>query len=349
MKDKNDLIAKDRIDLGVEAPLEWPLAIYVEPSGYCNFKCRFCVHSQNGLKQENMSLDLFKKLIDEITMWDFVVPKMRFCGFGESVINKDFCDMLSYAKLCGGVSCTELVTNGSLINRKLALEIPKYLDDIIISIEGLNSQEYWDITGAQVDFDKLVDDLTFLYQHRAECKIYIKIHNNAIAGNIKKAEKFFDIFSPISDRCWIENLSDMFPGFESDMIDKYNDLFRWNVAEKGEAKVIEHKVCPQVFKAVQIYANGDCVLCCYDWERKNLIGNLNEATLYEIWHSEKADNIRKKHLMFQKQQFEPCKDCKANDFNEVDNIDLCAEKILERLQRQMYESERERNGEDQKK
>lgn len=35
----SNLIAKKRINLGEKAPLEWPLCIYIETSGICNFKC----------------------------------------------------------------------------------------------------------------------------------------------------------------------------------------------------------------------------------------------------------------------------------------------------------------------
>lgn len=343
MNFKNNTIAENRMDLGSQAPLEWPLAIYVEPSGYCNFKCKFCVNSTKELKKENMDFGLFKKFVDEIMDKRAVIPLMRFCGFGESVINQKFLDMLRYIDDCrnmkadnrgGEFQSRQLITNGSMLDETLAEELPKHLDSMIVSIEGLSSQEYEEITGAKMDFGQLVKQLEYLYQHKGDCTIYIKIHNNAIQNDAARAEKFFHIFTPISDHRWIENLSDMFPRFESDIIEKENGKFRWGMEDgRKPVEIVRHKVCPQVFKAVQIYANGDCVLCCFDWERKNCIGNLNESTLHELWHSDKADQIRERHLRFQKDQFEPCRSCSANDYNEIDNIDASAGKILERMQK----------------
>ena len=122
MNFKNNTIADNRMDLGSQAPLEWPLAIYVEPSGYCNFKCKFCVNSTKELKKENMDFGLFKKFVDEIMDKGAVIPLMRFCGFGESVINQKFLDMLRYIDDCRNMKADN--RGGGKFNPDAQLQLP---------------------------------------------------------------------------------------------------------------------------------------------------------------------------------------------------------------------------------
>jgi len=37
---------------------------------------------------------------------------------------------------------------------------------------------------------------------------------------------------------------------------------------------------------MHILYNGDVVLCCMDWKREVILGNIREESLYNIWNSE---------------------------------------------------------------
>ena len=67
-------LSENRMPLGKMAPLQVPLVIYVEASSYCNLACNFCPHylEPERMNKLNMSLDVFKKVIDDI--YDFLTP-----------------------------------------------------------------------------------------------------------------------------------------------------------------------------------------------------------------------------------------------------------------------------------
>ena len=97
MKDMNTDLAEvrpllntDRIDLGASIPLGAPLIMYVETSGFCNLKCKFCPHytSPEDLIKNNMSLDLFEKLVSDMQSFPNKVELLRYCGTGENLLNK---------------------------------------------------------------------------------------------------------------------------------------------------------------------------------------------------------------------------------------------------------------------
>lgn len=43
---------------------------------------------------------------------------------------------------------------------------------------------------------------------------------------------------------------------------------------------------------MSILWNGDVTLCCYDYNGSNVIGNIGNNSMEEIWHSVKIEQIR---------------------------------------------------------
>ena len=57
--------------------------------------------------------------------------------------------------------------------------------------------------------------------------------------------------------------------------------------------------------------NGDVLMCSHDWGKKNILGNLNNSTLFEIWTSKNA-NISRENLSNSQRNFSPCDVCDVN-------------------------------------
>lgn len=316
-------VQQDRLILHEHIPLAVPLVIYIEPSGYCNLKCKFCPHGVEGrdFPKDIMSVELFKKLIDDLAEFDGRTRLLRVCGNGESLMNKNIVEMLKYAKEQDVADRIELVTNGILLTTSLCKELPCFLDRIICSVEGLSADEYERICGKRIDFQKFRDNLVELYANRGECVIHIKTHHEAAPDEERKSV-FFSLFSRICDEIYVENLVPMWPQYETAFsIDK----FRWG------ADVVKRKVCAQIFKGMQVQANGEVVPCCVDWDRANIIGDINRDSLFDIWNGEKLKKLQVAHLRGEKEKLEPCGHCAMNDYCEIDNIDSHAEECVGRI------------------
>jgi cyclic pyranopterin phosphate synthase len=160
-----------------------------------------------------------------------------------------------------------------------------------------------------------------LYKHRGNCIIHLKIHHQAVSNRHQK-EQFFRTFGDVADEIYIENLIPMWPQFKSQHA---VDRFRYG------GQFVPKKVCVQMFKGFQIQANGECVPCCVDWKRVNVIGNINKGSIRDVWEGKKLKSLRTAHLKGKRREIEPCQSCTMNDFNEIDNIDGCAKIILKRL------------------
>jgi radical SAM protein with 4Fe4S-binding SPASM domain len=317
-------VGKNRLPLEACIPLPSPLVVYVEPSGYCNLRCKFCPQGDSGglLKKSLMSKDIFRKLVRDMSSLPNKVKLLRVCGNGEPLLNKHLPAMLSLAAQEQVAQRIELLTNGLLLNDELIKALPLYASRIICSIEGLSEHDYSRICGAKIDFKHFLDRLDALYASRSNCTIHIKIHHEAVK-NEEDERKFFEIFKGKCDEIFIERLVPMWPQLTTQYASK---KFRWS-----DETVVARKVCVQVFKGVQVQADGDVVPCCVDWKRSNLLGNIEFENLEDIWNGEKLRQLQLNHLEGKKDGIEPCRDCRMNDYCDIDNIDSFATECLDRL------------------
>src|SRR5947208_1182824 len=53
--------------------------------------------------------------------------------------------------------------------------------------------------------------------------------------------------------------------------------------------------CPKPFEFFEVDTEGNAWVCCQDWLNKS-IGNLYDKSLFEVWNSERAQDIRKSIL-----------------------------------------------------
>jgi len=318
-------VSHRRLELHRAVPLETPLVVYVEPSGYCNLKCGFCPVGLEGhrLKKDLMPYELFARMVDDLAAFPSKIKLLRICGNGEPLVNKDICRMLRYAREKGVAERIEMLSNGLLLGDALIGELPKHLDRFIISIEGLSVDDYLRVCSTRVDFGAFREQLNSLYRARGTCVIHLKIHHEAITCEAD-AESFRAFVRGCCDEYYIEKLVPMWPELDSELFARE---FRWE-----ETEVKPRQICAQIFKGVQVQADGEVVPCCVDWKRVNLLGNLNRQSLAEIWRGEKLRRLQMQHLSGNKSSLQACQSCAMNDYCEYDNLDEYARECLSRLE-----------------
>lgn len=311
-------------------PLSTPMLVFIEPTNMCNFKCKFCptgdekllnkVNRQCGV----MKLDTLKKIVDGFKEFPEKIKKLHFYLNGEPLINKEICEMISYAKNKEISEEIWLKTNGSLLNKELSEQlIDSGLDLIGISIEGVSNERYKQICGVNIDYNKILEDIRYLYNHKGKCKIYVKIVDYGLTTYEK--EKFFNDFSEISTEIQIENLMGWSMSSEKDFT-----LGMSSEKTPENEELVNKDICPYPFYTMALNFNGDVSLCCVDWSLNTVVGNINEQSLMEIWNGERLYDFRKMHLEKKRFNNSACGDCYSIKCN-PDNIDEYAEKILKKL------------------
>jgi len=318
---------KSRISLSENIPLSTPLVIYVEVSSFCNLSCGFCPQhlSPNEVPKNKMDLERFEEMCKQIKKFPETPKLIRFCGIGDSLTNNDFVKMLELANDYNIGQKLQLITNGVLLQNKINQDIIYLLDQIVVSIEGLSDEDYLEFANRKVNFKRHLETLRHLCSIKdRRAKFNLKIHSGAVQSQ-ERLDFFYKTFD-FADEIFVENLVNLWPELDSDMGINLNNKHRF--LEKEAEKVV---ACPQIFKSLQVNANGVVVPCCIDWSAKNNLGKIDKKSLVDIWNSENLRDLRIKHLKGQRDTFLPCKDCTMNEFSEFDSIDSERESILKRI------------------
>lgn len=321
---------QNRTRLEKVIPLDTPFILYLDPSSACNLSCEFCpcgnAHKDLWTEEkrnsiEIMDFDLYKKIIDDCRKFPQKIKVLRLYKEGEPLVNKKLPEMIEYARKSGKFETIDFTTNGTLLTPELNRKLVKAgLSRINISVEALDAKGYQEICNVNLDYDKFVQNIRDLYEHRGDCHIFIK----TMVDNIDKdtEQRFYDLFGDICDEIAMEHIANCWPGFENttELVNVYH----------GEGYK-EYVVCPRIFYILTINANGTASHCIVDWNYKGIIGDTRKQSIVDIWNSRAYQDIRMAHLNCKRREITLCKDCMEIESAAVDNIDAYREELLKRM------------------
>ena len=306
-------------------PLDTPFHLFVDPSSACNFRCRFCFnHEKSRSHHHIMKFELFVKIVSDLKKFPQKLKVLRLYAFGEPLLNRRLPDMIRYAKENGVAETIDFTTNGSWLSpEKNILLIGSGLDAMIVSVGGISAERFEEVCGVKIDFNAYVNNVRHFYDNRGKCRLHIKTTN----GNVRKEEEdeFYRIFGDICDEISIDNVTPIWPDLDNSttIADPTRNIYN------REIKKVE--VCPYLFYHMTVNADGTVSTCFVDWEQKNIIGNVNNESLSDIWNGAKLNAFRRDHLMMNRARHGICAHCGQLIYGMADNIDEYAAEILEKL------------------
>ena len=327
---------EDRTYLKDVVPLETPYNIKVEVSSLCNARCVYYAHSKpdhGGVWAGNMTMELFEKVLRDIKEFPQKPKQMETYMFGEPLCNPLLPQMIGRAKQENVVDKITFTTNGLLFTpEKVDAIIAAGVDIIRISLQGLDSESYLKTCGVKMNFEKFVENLTYLYKNKGKCQIRMKIADVAIKNVLDGDEKFKQIFGSIADSIFVEHILPLYGDLDYDKIDENIKKTVMNGRE-GVATDHIHKVCHRPFFRVRVAANGLVTSACCDTPHDIVYGDITKESLYDIWNGEKHKAFLKMQLQGKRFMHPSCKNCvAANDITtEADILDPYAEEILKRF------------------
>jgi radical SAM protein with 4Fe4S-binding SPASM domain len=313
-------------------PLSTPYMVQIFPVYGCNFKCSYCLHSLKNserrfVAEKNvMDFDVYKKSIDDLKEFPQKVKMLRFAATGEPLLHPNLSKMISYAKEMDIAESIDVVSNGALLTEGLSDKLVLAgLNWLRISIQGVSSQRYKDISKVDIDVEKLVSQIRYFYENKKETQVYIKI----IDIDLTQAEKnkFFKLFEPIADKIAIEYLV---PAIEK--IDYTSISNKAMVNSQNGNLIMNAEVCPQPFYMMQINPDGNVVPCCA-METPYISGNVIREPLVEIWNGSQLKEFQMLQLKKQKHENSVCLGCETYKFNmfKEDILDDKVEELITKI------------------
>ncbi len=323
----------DRVILADAIPLESPFTLNIFPSNICNFRCNYCAQSlgkdyllkEYNFPQELMQMETIDKVIEQVKVWGIKFKLVSFMGHGEPMCNKKLPEMIKKIKQAEIARRIDVITNASLLNKEYADRlIDTGLDVLRVSLQGVSGETYKRICNVNLDFKKFVDNLTYFYNNRKQCKVYLKTVDVSLEKGEEK--KFYDIFSPISDRVYIDKIKPVYDGVNYS--DDIKDLSEDRYGNKHSTRL----VCPQPFYMLSVWANGD-VTPCDALYKACVLGNIKDNDLKDMWNSDLRRNFCRIHLQKKKDEHDACKKCCApNDVaSKEDVLDDVEDIVLKKI------------------
>lgn len=303
-------------------PLRTPYSIYFFPTNLCNFRCKYCAHAGGlinfekvyGLKPETMSLETFQRAIDQLKEFPDRLKVINLSGQGEPLLNRYLPDMIAYASKAGVTERIEIITNASLLNRELSDRlVDAGVDCIRISLQGMTTEKYKEICGLSLDFEKLTEEIAYLFCHRGQCEVFVKIMDISLEEG--EEEKFYHLFEPITDRMYIEKCKPVYDDVEATQnIEVGTDRY----GRRHEPRM----VCPLPFYMLGVLPDGT-VSPCETIYVPDILGNVWTDNLVQMWNGERMKQFQQMQLEKRRMDNPKCARCCAPDdvAHPEDNLD----------------------------
>jgi radical SAM protein with 4Fe4S-binding SPASM domain len=328
----------DRVDLKDVLPLSTPFTLNVFPINACNFKCSYCAQSRGieGLKEynnfdlsERMTLETFKKIVEQSKKFDKPYKLLSFMGHGEPLLNKDLPEMIKLAKDNNIAQRIEIITNGSLLTPELSDAIVDAgVTNVRISLQGLSSEQYKKTSNVNINFEQFLENLTYFHNKGQQkgSNLFVKVMDCSLKEG--EEQEFYKVFDKISSRMYVEKVKPVYDGveFTKDIVDLTTD--RYGNTHKPRL------ACPLAFFSLAVWPNGDISPCDAIYKPVTL-GNVNEDDLSEIFNGVKNNIFRLKLLKGKKNNMDGCDKCCAPDdvSHSKDELDGSKEDLIEKYSR----------------
>jgi len=310
----SDLRKAHRISLRDEVPLSYPLAIYVEPTNKCNFKCKFCPESFEDYSEisggfSQLTLDEWMLISAEISNLTNGkgVKTLNFYMMGEPFINKQLLTFVGDVKKQGLSEKVIVTSNGSLIKPAIHNDlIESGLDYLRISVYGATESDQRENTQTNISLSKVRDNLHQLIRLRNAIGaktpyIYVKMIDQL---SLPKNNDFLEGFADVADEVAIEPRMDWNSPEGSNLAGMSRDELVSSSYHRNKKSV-----CPFPFYTLVIHADLQVSVCCVDWSKSLVVGSLNSMSLADIWRGEKLKEIQLSHLQGLRDTIPACRNC----------------------------------------
>jgi radical SAM protein with 4Fe4S-binding SPASM domain len=266
-----------------------PINITIEPTNACNLECPVCETGAGVLGREtgHMTLDQFRSIIDKVGEH---TNTLMFYFMGEPFLNKHAYEMIRYAK-DAGVPFVETCTNGDFVNP--ASLVACGLDRVSFQLGGI-TQATHEIYRVRGQLERVMANLRETIRLRNERRSSLRIEAGFILmkHNEHEADDFVRMMTAFgADRAVVIDpcVRTIAQGERFLPVDKAHWIYDEQAFARGvlRPKVLPENVCPWIYYSIAIHVNGDIVPCCRDPRGEEVMGNILDQGLDEIWNGPK--------------------------------------------------------------
>lgn len=269
---------------------KFPLQIRIENTNYCNARCIICPREKLTRPMGTMGFEFFKSLVNQAVQGR--TQEVHLEGYGEPFLDDLICDKITYAKQ-SGIPHTLLVTNASLLSEKVSLTLLNSgLDKLKISFYGTNSREYEKVHQL-LSYAEVKKNINLLLQLKHKLKKNRPVVVLKYIGPLWRFPMFLIQWGTKSTVSYAR-------------LHNYVNARQYNQPKTEK----ENRMCPMVSSPImQVLWDGRVVPCCYDFNGKIILGDLNTQSIEQVWNSVQYQEFRSNHEKRDFQKLPFCYTC----------------------------------------
>jgi radical SAM protein with 4Fe4S-binding SPASM domain len=304
---------KKRVLSGKNAE-DFPYMIQLQTQSHCNASCSICPHPMMRRKHPQGTMD--EGLVRGILLEASQSPKLREVTFmlqNEPLLDRRLFGFIRTFKAHSPDKKARVITNGQLLRDFDIAEIASSgVDEIVISLNA-DSRGVFDRVNNGLDFEAVTENIERLVREPG-LRDKVVVHFTLTKDNAKEVfqarKKWLrrGIFVKVRQ---LSNRAGTVEGYDLRR-PECADLpwsFRLYSMAHGLVKNLVIGGCPLPFFAADILYNGDMILCCHDWDRNPVIGNVRGKSVKEVWNSQKFNEYRRTIIAGRYDGVAACKRC----------------------------------------
>jgi len=282
---RNEIINKHLKRDKISGDENFPEAVLIDSTSFCNLRCSMCVHFKMQRKKGIMPWEIYTKIIDEIANTN---PKTKvwLIFFGDPFIlariKPSIFDRIAYAKSRGLLNLA-VNSNGNLMDKAAAEKlIESGLDAIYFGIDAFTAPTY-DKLRVGGDYNKVVSNILYLIELKKKLKANkpeVIVQFVEMEENKHEKEDFIKFWSA------------------QGITVKVRPMVSWAGKIKApnlKSDDIPRRPCHWIMKTMSIIDSGQVVFCAVDLDAEVIVGDVKNNSLQEIWNG-KLKQMRNFHL-----------------------------------------------------
>lgn len=261
----------------------------------CQAKCLFCVYPKLRRPHAHLSLDLYRRIVDEAATIARI-DHFTLTGLGETLLDPHIVERVRYARrTLPPLTLVDLYTNGNLLRPATTDALfAAGLSVLYVSLNAINGAQRRAIMGLD-DYDRVVGYTRYAIEvaDRLKRKVYVK----AIGSKDLMEQGQADTFQAQWGGAYTAG-GHAFIHLEGN----------W-AGEMWPIRVAQHDGCARALNQIMVLADGRVALCCHDGQGEEILGDLRTQTLREIYNGGRALEVRQAHATGQRDTIPICARC----------------------------------------
>lgn len=287
-----------------------PLHVRIKPTNHCNHRCTYCAYRNDRLQlgsamndRDAIPRDKMMEIIDDLA--EMGVKAVTFSGGGEPLLYPHLEEALE--RLVATDIRFASLTNGSLLNGRIAELFAKHATWLRVSMDGWDDASYAAYRGVKSgEYGRILDNMENFKQLGGPCRLGVCINiddrnYDHILGQLRRL-KACGVDSVKLSPCIVSNTGEennrfhapFFAGVREqldvamrELADDHFDIYdSYHLLEENFDKVYDW--CP--YLQILTVIGADCgVYACQDkaYSKSGLLGSIADTRFKEFWFADK--------------------------------------------------------------